>query len=120
MDVPLRRPSGPGSWASTPVLRPNTFLWVQADYIALILVRPRAIDETAIDITMLILESKTERALRHWEKNRKLMICALDEGFAPGARIQQTLDSGANRHLTFGRNEPPPKSFHQALALRLS
>lgn len=102
-------------------LFPNTFLLVQADYVALILMSPRAIDETAIDITMLIPEEpRTEKALRHWERNRDLMIRALDEDFALGERIQQTLDSGANRHLTFGRNEPLLKSFHQALAVRLS
>ena len=102
-------------------LFPNTFLLVQADYVALIELRPRAIDETAIGITMLIPEApQTDKALRHWEKNRDLMIRALDEDFALGERIQQTLASGANRHLTFGRNESLLASFHQAIATRLS
>lgn len=102
-------------------LFPNTFLLVQADYVALIRMLPVSLGESDIQITMLIPEEPTsEKALRHWEKNRALMLSALDEDFVLGERIQETLDSGANHHLTFGRNEPLLARFHEELDYRLA
>lgn len=101
-------------------LFPNTFLLVQADYVALIRMLPVSPSESDIEITMLIPEAPaSEKALRHWERNRALMLGALDEDFALGERIQETLGSGANRHLSFGHNERLLARFHQELGRRL-
>jgi phenylpropionate dioxygenase-like ring-hydroxylating dioxygenase large terminal subunit len=100
---------------------PNVFLLVQADYIALIRMTPISPKESDIEITMLLPEApNTEKATRHWEKNRALMIDALEEDFTLGERIQATLYSGANTHLTFGRNELGLTRFHQEINQRLS
>lgn len=101
-------------------LFPNAFLLAQPDYTAIVRISPLSIKESEIEITMIIPEAPTsEKAQRHWEKNYELMIGALDEDFTLGERIQETLTSGANTHLTFGRNELGLSLFHQELTKRL-
>lgn len=101
-------------------LFPNTFLLAQADSVALIRMLPVSLNESDIEITMLLPEAPaTDKALRHFEKIRSLMLAALEEDFVLGERIQATLASGANSHLSFGRNEALLASFHRELDARL-
>ena len=59
----------------------------------------------------------TDKAREHWRKNLDiLMLTVLDEDFPTGVTIQQGLDSGAQSHVTFGRNEPALAMFELAVA----
>jgi phenylpropionate dioxygenase-like ring-hydroxylating dioxygenase large terminal subunit len=101
-------------------LFPNTFLLAQGDYTALLRMNPVSVKECDIEITMLIPERpQSEKAQRHWEKNRAIMIDALEEDFVLGEKIQSTLHSGANRFFTFGKNEFGLTHFHNELSQRL-
>lgn len=44
----------------------------------------------------------------------------LTEDFVIGNSIQQGFNSGAQTHLTFGRNEPGVQHFHRSLSVRLT
>ena len=58
----------------------------------------------------------TERSERYWEKNFELLIGVTDaEDFATAAGIQRGFGTGAQTHVTFGRNEPALQHFHRSI-----
>jgi phenylpropionate dioxygenase-like ring-hydroxylating dioxygenase large terminal subunit len=102
-------------------LFPNCFLIAQSDYVALIRMTPISALESDIEIAMVVPERPTsDRARRYWDINFDLLVGALDEDFRLGERIQATLASGANPHLTFGRNEMGLTRFHASVFERLA
>lgn len=89
-------------------LAPQTTLLVQKDHIDWIQMIPVSVDETDIIMTSLIptpREELSDEEHAHWQRNLAISIATLDEDFELGQSIQAGLNSGANEHLTFGRNE---------------
>ncbi|NKC13681.1 MAG: Rieske 2Fe-2S domain-containing protein [Gammaproteobacteria bacterium] len=102
------------------VLFPNTVWVMQIDHVELWRIYPDANDPARCSMTMdfLIPEpAASDEAREHWRKNMDLlMMTVLDEDFPTGATIQQGLASGAQTHLTFGRNEPALAYFENTVA----
>ena len=54
--------------------------------------------------------------IEHWQKNFDLLVEVTDtEDFATAAGIQRGYRSGAQTHVTFGRNEPALQHYHRSL-----
>lgn len=101
-------------------LFPSSALLVQADHVAWIRFEPLAVDRTAVEVTLLIpAGERSEKAERHWAKNRQLTTITLDEDFVLGQSIQSTLASGANESLRFGRFEHLLQQLHEVFEARL-
>lgn len=89
-------------------LAPQTTFLVQKSHIDWIQMIPVSVDETDIIMTSLIPTPREELSPdehAHWKRNMEISIATLDEDFELGESIQAGLNSGANQHLTFGRNE---------------
>lgn len=89
-------------------IAPQMVLLVQKSHIDWIQMIPISVDQTEIIITPLIPTPETDltdKERSHWVRNRKISLTTLDEDFELGEQIQSGLNSGANSHLTFGRNE---------------
>ena len=102
------------------VLFPNTVLVVQIDHVELWRIYPHPTDPGQCQMTMDFLTPEpveSESAREHWRKNMDLlMLTVMEEDFPTGATIQQGLDSGAQTHVTFGRNEPALAAFELTVA----
>ena len=102
------------------VLFPNTVFVVQADHLEIWRVYPmdNAIDRSVIVLDFLIPEPVvSESARAHWESNLELVIRTVsDEDFPTGEGIQFGFGSGAQSHLTYGRNEPALAYFEQTVS----
>lgn len=95
---------------------PNAVALVEPDHAMVIVNWPTAPGTTTIAAGMLIPEPpQTEAAESHWRKNERIFWHAIEEDIAMGERIQQTLESGANPHLTLGRNEHLIAKFEGAI-----
>jgi|SRR5437870_13518639 len=58
----------------------------------------------------------TEKARQHWAANMQLAMDAVAaEDFPLGEGIQRGFRSGAQDHVTYGRNEPALIHFHRSL-----
>ena len=105
------------------VLFPNTIVVVQRDHVELWRIYPHPTDPEQCSMTMDFLTPEpvlTEQAREHWRKDMDLlMVTVLDEDFPTGVTIQQGLKSGAQTHVTFGRNEPALIMFEQTVAEHL-
>lgn len=56
----------------------------------------------------------TDKAKRHWERNMDLLMRTVEEeDFPVCLDIQRGLGSGAQTHITFGRNEPALAHYHR-------
>ena len=55
----------------------------------------------------------SERSEDHWRRNFDLLVEVTDtEDFATAAGIQRGYYTGAQDHITFGRNEPALHHYH--------
>ncbi len=101
-------------------LFPNTVLVSQADHFEAWLVFPEGDrPERSASRVMLLAPHPTrdEGEQRIWDLNWKiLMQTVLEEDFPVGEAMQQGFASGAQDHLSFGRNEPALQHFHRSLA----
>lgn len=101
-------------------LFPNTVLVWQADHFEAWLVFPEGDrPERSVSRVMLLAPHPTrdESEQRIWDLNWKiLMQTVLEEDFPVGEAMQQGFSSGAQDHLSFGRNEPALQHFHHSLA----
>lgn len=101
------------------VLFPNTVFVVQGDHLETWRVYPENGDteRAVMDVGFYIPEpATTESARRHWDRNMDLLMkTVLEEDFPLGEGIQRGFHSGAQDHITFGRNEPALHYFHQAI-----
>ena len=102
------------------VLFPNTVLVVQQEQVETWRVYPDGDDPDAakMHISLYTPEpSVTDSANRHWTNNMNLLMKVVnEEDFPLGERMQMGFHSGAQDHLTFGRNEPALSHYHAALA----
>lgn len=58
----------------------------------------------------------TDKARRHWERNFDLLMRTVDdEDFPVCLDIQKGFGAGAQKHITFGRNEPALGHHHKSL-----
>lgn len=101
------------------LLFPNTLLLWQGDHLEVWRVYPvpdkpgQCLAEVAL-YTRHAATSTRERA--HWDKNMALLLeTVVEEDFKVSEQIQQGFHSGAQQHLTFGRNEPALRHFHRAI-----
>lgn len=104
------------------VLFPNTIVVLQKDHFEVWRIYPHPDDPARCTMTMDFLTPEpvvTESAREHWRKNLDLlMVTVLEEDFPTGVTIQQGLASGAQTHLTIGRNEPALAMFELTVAAR--
>ena len=102
------------------MLFPNTVFVVQDDHLEIWRVYPmkNAVDRSAIVLDFLVPEPVvSESARAHWERNLELVVRTVsDEDFPTGEGIQFGFDSGAQAHLTYGRNEPALAYFEQTVS----
>lgn len=102
------------------VLFPNTVFVMQADHVETWRVYPAddSTDECVMYLDFYIPEAATsEKAKRHWERNMDLAIRTVaEEDFPTSEGIQFGFHSGAQRHVTYGRNEPALAHFQKAVA----
>lgn len=100
-------------------LFPNTVLIYQADHVETWRVFPSRtrVDECTVTFSLYTPQPAVEeKAQRYWLSNFDLaMRTVRDEDFTLGASIQQGFFSGAQDHITYGRNEPALIHFHQSL-----
>lgn len=106
------------------VLFPNTVFIMQADHIETWRVYPQGDrpDRCVMYLDFYIPEPPTtESARRHWQRNMDLAIRTVDqEDFPTGEGVQRGFASGAQAHLTYGRNEPALAHFENAVRAALA
>jgi phenylpropionate dioxygenase-like ring-hydroxylating dioxygenase large terminal subunit len=99
-------------------LVPNTVLIHQQDHVQLYQSWPGdSPDEAHLTVSVYVpAEPRTEREIRHWQRNFDLLVDVTDgEDFALAAAIQHGYHSGAQDFVRYGRNEPALAHYHQAL-----
>jgi phenylpropionate dioxygenase-like ring-hydroxylating dioxygenase large terminal subunit len=112
-------------WNTTLIyaLFPNTILILQGDHIELARIFPTAsrVDRAVMELALYVPRAPTtEEELVHWSKNMQLVLDVVTgEDFPAGRSIQIGLQSGAQSHTVFGRNEPAMIHYHQSLKAAL-
>jgi phenylpropionate dioxygenase-like ring-hydroxylating dioxygenase large terminal subunit len=98
---------------------PNTVLVSQGDHIETWRAYPtgNGTDECIMYASLYTPEAvTTASAAKHWDANMDLLINTVErEDFPLSEGIQRGCSSGAQRHLTYGRNEPALIHHHKAL-----
>jgi nitrite reductase/ring-hydroxylating ferredoxin subunit len=105
------------------ILFPNTVFVMQGDHVETWHMFPtgNGTDESVMYISLYTPEpALTDSARRHWDRNMNLAIAVVEkEDFVVGAGIQRGFYSGAQDHITFGRNEPALQHFHKSIKAAL-
>ncbi len=97
---------------------PNAVLLVQKELIDLIHFRPITADQTEITVTTLVpdeadLDDPAQFA--HWQRNHNITNETLDEDWALGVTIQESISMGALPYIQYGKNEWALHAFNQML-----
>jgi phenylpropionate dioxygenase-like ring-hydroxylating dioxygenase large terminal subunit len=102
------------------VLFPNTVFIMQGDHVEIWRVFPVGdrVDEAVMYLDFYIPEpAESESARGHWDRNMNLAVrTVVEEDFPTGEGIQAGLASGAQGHVTYGRNEPALAHFERAVS----
>jgi len=99
-------------------LFPNAVFVHQADHVEVWRMFPgHTPDECTVHLSLYVPEPPaTDKARQHWAANLQLAVDAVDrEDFRLGEGIQRGFRSGAQDHVTYGRNEPALIHFHRSL-----
>jgi phenylpropionate dioxygenase-like ring-hydroxylating dioxygenase large terminal subunit len=97
---------------------PNTVLVWSGIHMEAWMSFPQRDQPGASDVTVKVLgrADHVSAETDYWEKNWQVVTnTVLTEDFVVGAGIQQGFSSGAQTHLTFGRNEPGVQHFHKSI-----
>jgi phenylpropionate dioxygenase-like ring-hydroxylating dioxygenase large terminal subunit len=101
------------------ILFPNSVVVMQADHAEVWRVFPvdGRVDECVAFLDFYIPEPATsEKAHEHWRRNLDLTLRTVEEeDFPTGEGIQRGLDSGAQAHVTYGRNEPALQHWQRSV-----
>lgn len=105
------------------VLFPNTVLVVQGDHLETWHVYPHPTDPGACTTYFSLYPPgpvETDKQRRHWERNFDLAINTVEkEDLVVSAGMQRGFESGHQKTITFGRNEPCLAHFHQSVSRAL-
>ena len=105
------------------VLFPNSVIVMQGDHAEVWRVFPvdRKVDECIAFLDFYIPEpAASESAHEHWRRNIDLTLRTVEEeDFPVGESIQRGLESGAQSHVTYGRNEPALQHWQRSVAAAL-
>ena len=93
-------------------LFPNAALLVQQDHIAWINQEAISAGETRVRLSTLVPRNEAHRT-DHWKRNHKITSVTLEEDFVIGESIQESIASGANSHMLFGKFEGALHVFNQ-------
>jgi len=105
------------------VIFPNTVFVMQGDHLETRRVYPcDTPDESKMHVSLYTPQAADrEKSKRHWDRNMDLLMATvLKEDFPLAENAQRDFHSGAQTHLTFGRNEPALAHFHQAAKVALA
>lgn len=101
------------------VIFPNSVLVIQGDHIETWHAYPVGdrVDECVMYASLYAPEPiTTEKAIRHWDANMDLLMRTVEqEDFPVSEGIQRGCFSGAQEHVTYGRNEPALIHYHRSL-----
>ena len=105
------------------ILFPNTVFIIQGDHVETWRVYPVADrpDRCVMYLDFLTPQpATTDGARRYWDRNMDLAVATVDqEDFPVNEDIQRGYLSGAQDHVTWGRNEPALAHFEQSVAAAL-
>ncbi|MBM3490496.1 MAG: Rieske 2Fe-2S domain-containing protein [Alphaproteobacteria bacterium] len=106
------------------VLFPNTVFIMQGDHLETWRIYPvgDSPDASRMYVSLYTPEpALTDSAKRHWDRNMKLLMDVVQsEDFPLGEKMQLGFYSGAQPHLTYGRNEPALTHYHRAIKQALA
>jgi phenylpropionate dioxygenase-like ring-hydroxylating dioxygenase large terminal subunit len=106
------------------VLFPNTVFIMQQDHLETWRIYPVGDDPDRARMYVQLYTPEpalTESAKRHWERNMDLLMSiVLEEDFPNGENIQRSFYSGAQEHVTYGRNEPALGHYHESIKRHLA
>ena len=101
------------------VLFPNTVFIMQQDHLETWRVYPVGDDPDRARMYVQLYTPEpalTESAKRHWDRNMDLLMSIVqEEDFPNGENIQRSFYSGAQEHVTYGRNEPALGHYHESI-----
>ena len=100
-------------------LMPATNLLVQQDHIAWLGSEPLGPGETRLTIKQIAPKSEAHRT-EHWARNKEITLSTLNEDFEVNESAQESIASGANEHMLFGRFEGALDAFNKAVNSYLS
>jgi phenylpropionate dioxygenase-like ring-hydroxylating dioxygenase large terminal subunit len=105
------------------VLFPNSIIVMQSDHAEVWRVFPvdRNVDECVAILDFCVPEPAiSESAQEHWKRNLDLTLRTVEEeDFPTGEAIQRGLLSGAQDHVTYGRNEPALQHWQRSVSAAL-
>ena len=99
---------------------PNTIILWQGDHFESWFVFPEGEDPARSASRVQLLAPRptaSDDEQRHWDQNWKvLMDTVLNEDFVVARAAEEGFATGAQTHLTFGRNEPALQHYHRSLS----
>lgn len=100
-------------------LFPNTVLIYQQDHVETFQAFPKqgSPDESDIVVSLYCpTKPETDSENRHWQNNFDLLMNVTgNEDFALCEKIQRGFYTGAQSHVTYGRNEPGLQHYHRSI-----
>ena len=100
-------------------LFPNTALLVQQDHISWINQDALSAGQTRVRLSTLAPKAEADKS-DHWKRNHDITKVTLDEDFAIGESIQESIASGANTHMLFGKFEGALDAFNKIVDQKLA
>lgn len=101
------------------ILFPNTVLVWQLDHVELWHIYPNSQDpnQAVVRVDLYTPQpAQSEKAQRYWTKNLDLVVKVVqEEDFPVGESIQDGFHSAAQKHITFGTNEPALTHYHRSI-----